>query len=63
MHLFCDVIIGITFRRNSVEMFNTISMISKVCNNDDLASAPCSTNEGEKKDEAPEEVVDRSFII
>ena len=26
-------------------------------NNDDLASAPCSTNDGEKKDEAPEEVV------
>ena len=30
MHLFCDVIIGITFRRNSVEMFNKISMNSKV---------------------------------
>ena len=30
MHLFCDVIIGITFRRNSVEMYNKISMNSKV---------------------------------
>ena len=31
--------------------------------NDDLVSAPSSKKEGEKKDEAPEEVVDRSFII